>query len=112
MLAQESRDALGRYREDDDGLVIDTSDLPAPDGAGSFDGVQGLADQVLAASTERSCLTQQWVRFAVGAAALDEGAAHECPTELEQLIVRARSVPELLVALTQTEAFRYRAHSP
>ncbi|HEX2877329.1 MAG TPA: DUF1592 domain-containing protein [Polyangiaceae bacterium] len=111
-LALEHFDAVGRYREDDDGLVIDTSDLPALNDAGSFDGARGLADQVLAASTERFCLTQQWIRFALGAALLDEGGGYECPSELELLSSRAQSVPELLVALSQTEAFRYRAPSP
>lgn len=109
-LALEHFDALGRYREDDDGLAIDTTELPALFG-GSFDGVQGLAEQVLRASGERDCLAQQWVRFAVGAAPLDEGGDVECSTKLIQLTASARSVPELLIELTQTEEFRYRAPS-
>jgi hypothetical protein len=109
-LALEHFDALGRYREDDDGLTIDTSELPTFDGHDSFDGLRGLADQVVAASDGRFCLAQQWTRFALGPAAL-EGSGSDCPTELEELTARGLSVPELLVALVQTEAFRFRAPS-
>jgi hypothetical protein len=105
-LALEHFDALGRYREEDDGLTIDTSNLPTREG-GSFDGVPGLADQVREASADHFCLAQQWVRFALGAAAL-ESPGNECTPELAQLTPRFKSVPELLVRLTQTEAFRYR----
>ena len=110
-LALEHFDALGRYREEDDGLTIDTSNLPTRDGSGSFDGVPGLVDQVMKASANPSCLAQQWVRFALGGAALDSPAS-DCATELEQLTPKLKSVPEFLVRLTQTEAFRYRAPAP
>jgi len=109
-LALEHFDALGRYREDDDGLSIDTSNLPTWDGSGSFDGVSGLSRLVLETSTERSCLAQQWMRFALGAAVVDE-PANECTTELQRAASKHKSVPELLVWLTQTEAFRYRTPS-
>jgi hypothetical protein len=110
-LALEHFDSLGRYREDDDGLTIDTSDLPTWDGGGSFDGVQGLGEQVVAAAAERSCLARQWVQFALGAGAMD-APAPDCTTELRQLTSQDLPVPALLVALTQTEAFRFRRPSP
>jgi hypothetical protein len=109
-LALEHFDALGRYREEDDGLTIDTSNLPTRDGSGSFDGVPGLVDQVRDASADHFCLAQQWVRFALGAGALDS-PGNECTPELAQLTRRPQSMPELLVRLTQTEAFRYRTHA-
>lgn len=101
-LALEHLDPLGRYREDDQGLTIDTSNLP-------YDGVRGLAGEVVRESEERSCLTLNWMRFAVGFAALQDDDDDECPSELEHLAAETRSVPEMLIALTGTEAFRYRS---
>jgi Protein of unknown function (DUF1592)/Protein of unknown function (DUF1588) len=103
-LALEHLDPLGRYRDDDQGLTIDTSNLP-------YDGVRGLAGEVVQASEEQSCLMLNWMRFALGFAAL-LSEDNDCPSELEHLAAKTRSVPEVLIALTGTEAFRYRAAPP
>jgi hypothetical protein len=112
-LALEHFDTLGRYREEDDGLAIDTTQLSVPFVGGSFDGVRGLAERAEQVQGAPSyCLADQWVRFALGAARLDEAGDAACSAELSQLTARARSVPELLIGLTQTEAFRYRTPTP
>lgn len=105
----EHYDALGRYREtewgrpiDATGYLIDTLDID-----GEFDGAVELARRLAGSQQVRDCVATQWFRFAYGRAETD---ADECSMQK----VRATfadsgyDIKELLIALTQTEAFRYR----
>ena len=103
MSLQETKDHLIQLLADPDNKVIALSGKWGT-------GKSHLWREVQAASAERNCLAQQWVRFALGAAAM-EAPASECATELQQLTSRVRSMPELLVRLTEADAFRYRAPS-
>jgi hypothetical protein len=108
--ALESFDAVGRYRSEDGGKPVDTSGVAQFPLAGPV----AFADtaefiRVLAASEDaRRCLTRQWFRFAFGRLETSE----EGPMLDHLYDTFARSgfdVRELLVAITATPSFRYRA---
>ena len=110
-LGFEHFDGLGRYRETEWGLVIDASGeiLSSEDSDGTFDGVIELG-QVLADSEQVSnCLVTQWFRYAYGRAETDQDACTIAQLRAD-FAASGFDIKELLVALTQTDAFRYRTH--
>jgi hypothetical protein len=107
--AFEHIDATGRYREDEDGLVIDTSG-ELYGGAGSFDGAAQLGALLADSQEARDCFVTQWERFAFGQI---EEQTNECTrSELREQFAATDNVVELLVALTQTDSFRFRKVQP
>ncbi|MCX4245305.1 DUF1592 domain-containing protein [Paraliomyxa miuraensis] len=108
-LGFEHFDAMGRWRADEHGLAIDASGeiIGTSDADGTFDGVIELGAMLGNSDQVRNCVITQWFRFAHGRAETDDD---------EQSIQRIREafaasdyrIQELLVALTQTDAFRYR----
>jgi hypothetical protein len=111
-LAFEHFDAIGRYRESDDGRPLDVSGHVAgvnePVLAGDFNGVRELAEKLAASSEVRDCVATQWFRFAVGRS---EASADACSLETLRGAFAASGgdLAELVVAVTQTDAFRYRS---
>lgn len=107
--AFESYDAIGRYRERDGERPIDTSGWVAKsaDADGPFQNVRELADKLAASSEVQDCVATQWFRYAFGR---HEGPADACSlANVEQAFTASGGdLIELLVALTQTESFRYR----
>jgi hypothetical protein len=107
--ALEHIDATGRYREDEDGLVIDASG-EIYGGAGSFDGAAQLGALLADSPKAHDCLAIQWERFAFGHI---EEQTNECTAaELREQFAATDNVIELLVALTQTDSFRFRKVQP
>jgi hypothetical protein len=105
----ESYDGMGRYRATENGLPVDASgELTGTDVDGAFVGVVGLAGKLAQSSLVRKCYATQWFRFAYGRG---ESASDSC--SLDKLSARLTDahgdIKELLVALTQTDAFLYRA---
>jgi Protein of unknown function (DUF1592)/Protein of unknown function (DUF1588)/Protein of unknown function (DUF1587)/Protein of unknown function (DUF1595)/Protein of unknown function (DUF1585) len=104
-------DALGRYRETQSGLAIDATGeiglIDEPGIEGPFDGVVELADRLAQSSRVRECVSKQWFRYAYGRT---ETEADTCSMDLVNLRFSESEydIKELLVALTQTDAFRYR----
>jgi hypothetical protein len=104
-------DALGRYRADQNGLAIDaTGEINFTDEVGidgPFDGVVELADRLGQSSRVRECVSKQWFRYAYGRT---ETQADTCSMDLVNLRFSdsGYDIKELLVVLTQTNAFRYR----
>lgn len=108
-LALEHFDGAGRYRETEGGLAIDTRGHWAPSGP-TFEGAAELGALLASEDTARSCFVSQWARFAFGRA---EEQRNECArAELLEQFSHDPSVPELLVALTQTDSFRFRKAQP
>lgn len=104
----ENYDGMGRYRAMENGLPVDASgELSGTDVDGAFVGVAELAGKLAQSSLVRQCYATQWFRFAYGRG---EGASDSC--SLEALSGRfadsGGDIKELLVALTQTDAFLYR----
>ncbi len=107
--ALEHFDAAGVWRDTENSMPIDaTGEILATDAAGSFDGARELS-LLLASSTDaKNCFVQNWFVFAYGRAPTPDDS---CTLEtLERAFAdEQENLRELLVALTQTDAFLYRA---
>jgi hypothetical protein len=108
-LGFEGYDGIGMYREVENGLPVDQSgEVIGTDVAGEFDGVVELANKLAQSEQVRECVATQWFRFALGRF---EEAEDVCTLdELHATFAESDyDVRELLLALVQTDAFRYRA---
>lgn len=112
--AFEHYDAIGRFRQTDGDRPVDatgeiSSDSPelATDADGSFDGVVELGRTLAQSEDVHACVVRQWFRFAAGRA---EESADVCALDAVQtaFVAGDGDVIELLVALTQTDAFFFR----
>jgi len=118
-LAFEHFDAMGRYRPDENGLPIDATGQILQRGAesgewiteASFDGVQELGTVLAQSNRVRSCVARQWFRYSMGRSEMAE--ADQCSLRsIDEAFARSGyDIKELLVAITQTPAFRYRGVS-
>ena len=103
--ALENFDAVGRFRDQENGVAIDASGetpvLPAP-----FVGAVELGKQLAASERAQSCFTSHWVNFAYGRSA---GEREACTGEqlAQGFAATGSNIKELLVALTQTNEFLY-----
>ncbi len=101
-------DGIGRYRENEWGLPIDASgELVNTDVDGPFNGVVELAQRLGSSQQVRDCVATQWFRFGYGRV---ETEADTCSMdEIRGAFAAADyDIKELIIALTQTDAFRYR----
>jgi hypothetical protein len=106
----ERYDQFGRYRAQENGFPVDQSGevvgtVPALDG--KFDGAVALSKRLATSQLVRDCFATNFYRYAVGRL---EGASDEC--SLDQVKTRFNGsggdLRELLVAITLSDAFRYR----
>jgi hypothetical protein len=111
-LAFESFDAIGQYREQESGQRIDVSGevlaSSDPKLAGKFNGVRELAGKLAESQQVQNCVATHWFRFAAGRS---EGEPDACSlTTLQDAFAKSGGdLLELLVGITQTDAFWYRA---
>ncbi len=105
----EHYDGIGEWRDkenglpiDDTGQLVDTRNIDGP-----FQGVVDLGKKLAESEEARQCVATQWFRYGYGRA---EGADDYCSMQKlqETFALKGFNVKELLVALTQTDAFRYR----
>jgi len=105
----EHYDGIGQWRDQDHGFPVDaTGAISATrDSNGAFDGAVALAARLGESAEVRECVATQWFRFGYGHG---EEKADACAMAQLQEAFRAAdyNVKELLVALTRTDAFRYR----
>ncbi|WP_437900119.1 DUF1592 domain-containing protein [Sorangium sp. So ce124] len=105
----ERYDGIGLYREVDQGVPVDASGeiVGSRDIDGPFDGAVELAHRLAESDEVRQCVATQWFRFGYGRA---EQAEDECSMRQIQAAFAESgyNIKALLVALTQTDAFRYR----
>src|SRR5690606_36466753 len=90
------------------GLAIDASgELLGTDVDGPYDGVVELASRPAASDQVKDCIVRQWFRIVYGRV---ETGADACSLDTIQQAFAAADyhVEELIVALTMTDAFRYR----
>ena len=110
-LTFEHFDALGQYREQDNGQSIDVSGeiLGSSDDSlsGAFNGPAELAAKLAGSAQVRACMTTQWFRFAAGRSEADGDAC--ALSAMQQAFEAAKGdLMDLIVATTQTDAFWYR----
>jgi hypothetical protein len=108
-LGLENYDAVGLYRTTDKGKPIDASgELTGTDVDGPFVGARALTTKLAASAAVRDCVATQWFRYGYGREpAMRDG----CTTQtLRQAFAKSGgNVRELLLALTQTDAFLFRS---
>jgi hypothetical protein len=103
----ENYDGMGQWRDTDNSLPVDASgELVATDVAGPFNGAIELGQKLSESSDVRSCFVGGWLTFAYGRAETEADACtrQALETAFEQ---SGGKVPDLLLALTQTDAFLY-----
>jgi hypothetical protein len=106
-------DGIGQWRERDQGLAVDDAGeiLGGTDVDGAFHGAVELAEKLAKSEQVRTCVATQWFRFGYGRAEQKEDLC--TMDKIQKSFQAARyDISELLVALTQTDAFRYRKVAP
>ena len=105
----ENYDGVGRWRDKDATLPVDASGevIDGGDANGKFVGAVALAKQLAASEQVHQCVVTQWFRYTYGRG---ETEADKCTMEaLNKKYTEAKhDGRELMVALTQTPAFRFR----
>ena len=108
-LGLENFDAVGLYRTVDKGKPVDAAgELTGTDVDGPFTGAPALARKLSSSQTVRDCLVTQWFRYAYGR---DVTPRDACTVATLNRVFTASggNVRELLLALTQTDAFLFRS---
>ncbi len=112
----EKYDAIGLYRETENGQAVDDtgnvkgmaadgSEIPSDIGA--FKGAVELGQKMAASNTATDCFAQNWFRFTNGRAP-DAADAATLKSLGELVRSNGGNHQELITALTQTDAFLYR----
>ena len=104
-------DGIGKWRDEEAGQPIDASgEIISAKVMGTFDGVPELAAMLVDSPEVEACMTRQWFRFAYGRG---ETNADNCVLDQlgDEFAASGRNIQDLLIALTQTDAFMYRAHT-
>ena len=109
-LGFEGYDAIGGYRETENGLPVDQSGeiVDTVDINGEFDGVVELAEALSQSQQVRECVSRQWFRYAFGRI---EGEDDECSLDILDAAFADSdyNVRELLIGIVETDAFRHKA---
>jgi hypothetical protein len=103
--ALENFDAIGAYRERENGVLIDASGS-LPGSSGSVSGPVELVKALADSERVQRCFATHWMDFAYGRTLRDEEAATQTSVQ-EAFSASGHDITELLVALTQTDAFLY-----
>jgi hypothetical protein len=102
-------DAIGAYRDADNGLPVNATGTlkNTLDADGPFDGAVELGTKLAKSAQVRACVTEQWYRYTLG---VTDGELNLCALKstVEGFRASGNKLPELLVALVSSEAFRRR----
>lgn len=104
----ENYDGVGIWRTEEAGKPIDaTGVLSKSDIDGEFNGVVELAHKLTGSAKAQNCYTKQWFRFAYG-----RGETEQDACSIDDINAQFQStngnIKDLLLTLTQTDAFMYR----
>lgn len=104
----EGYDGIGRFRSMEEGLAIDASGMVENGGDvhGAFDGAIELSERLAESETFHECVARQVFRFTAGRV---ETRNDTCSTEplFDRFAESGYDLRELMVAITQTDAFLY-----
>ncbi|WP_394201323.1 DUF1592 domain-containing protein [Marinagarivorans algicola] len=106
----ENYDPVGRWRDEENNLPIDSSgELIATDSDGTFTGLADLSQALAQSDQVTHCAVTSWANYAYGRH-IDEVGDDHCSMEqaYEAFSTKGKNLKELLVELTQTHAFMYR----
>jgi hypothetical protein len=107
-LGLENFDAVGRWRDTENGKVIDASGEVSGMVDGKFNGALDLARKLSASEEVASCVVEKWFTYGYGRepVATEDG----CSVDFlkRELASSGNKLRDLIVALTKTPAFRYR----
>ncbi len=110
-LAFEHFDAMGKFREQDNGKPIDVSgeivNASDPNLSGAFSGTAELAAKLANSDLVRDCVAKQFFRFAAGRTEAD-GDTCSITSMQDAFSEKGGDIVDLIVATTQTDAFWYR----
>jgi hypothetical protein len=106
--ALENYDGAGKWRDQESGTTIDASgSLDVGNGDVSFSNPSDFLRLLASSDKVRDCYSLQWLRAALGRLETPQDACSIAT--LKSLVVKSHGdLRELLVALTQTDAFLYR----
>jgi len=105
----ENFDATGRWRSTENGLAIDASgELSQTDVDGPFVGAAELGARLARSEQVHDCVATQWFRYGHGRTETPERDACSLGLVKEGFADADGDIRELLVALTQTDAFMVR----
>jgi hypothetical protein len=101
--ALEKLDAVGQWREQDNGVNIDASgDSPL---LGTFNGPVELGQRLAASEVAQACFAKRWVDF--GYARTSDDSNCSLQRVQEQFKAANYNIQQLLLDLTQTDDFLY-----
>jgi hypothetical protein len=101
----EAYDGVGRFRTVDQGVAVNSvGEVTASDVNGAYDGAVELAAKLAESSQVRDCAPTQWLHYALGRAA-ESGDACSALELKNAFASSGGNLRELMVALTQTDAF-------
>ena len=104
----EGFDAIGRARMMDEGHPVDTSGtLTGTDVDGTFTGVPGLGQRLAGSIEVANCVTTEWFRFGLGRFETSDDSCSLASIR-QTFDASHHDMRELIVAITQTDAFMYR----
>jgi hypothetical protein len=104
----EHYDGVGLWQDKDNGKPIDsTGTIPDSDIAGAFDGAVELGKKLASSKDAQNCYVGEWLTFGYGRVESPQDACNR--QALQNAFSSAKgNIKQLLLALTQTDAFLYR----
>lgn len=107
--AFEHFDAVGRWRDEENGLPVDaTGEIVDSDVDGTFDGASALGERLASSRQVSDCMAQQWFRYGQGRRESADVDACSLAQLADAFAEGGQDLRELAVALTQTDAFLFR----
>ena len=102
-------DAIGRWRETDNGLPVNARGWIAgtQDVDGDFDGAVDLGQRLAKSGTLQRCVASQWYRYALGLGAADVDSCALAPVTAA-FSGSAAELQQLMIATATSDAFRHR----
>jgi Protein of unknown function (DUF1592)/Protein of unknown function (DUF1588)/Protein of unknown function (DUF1595)/Protein of unknown function (DUF1585)/Protein of unknown function (DUF1587) len=104
----EAYDDIGRFRTTENGVKVDdTGEIIGSDVDGPFRGASELSRRLLKSERVQRCLVQNWFRYALGRLETD---LDRCTIDsvLARFQKASLSIPELVLALVESDGFRVR----
>jgi hypothetical protein len=106
--AFESYDGIGRFRTTEGTVPVDDSgQIVGTDVDGPFKGARQLSERLVSSAQVQQCLVTQWFRYALGRL---ETPADRCAldTLARRFAQSDLKIPDLLLAIVESDAFRVR----